>query len=189
MTPINPHDELRRERLRRGWLRPELVEKLQQWEDERGSGKLLPVDRNYLYRWETGRRGVSEFYAIRLEAVLGIPRHRLIDRRTLRRAGSLGRQDADKPAGRAQIPCEGEFRKTLLKLATAVLPDPDRLAGSQVVDPLLLHDLQVLTDDFAQRHHQARPQAIVGPLGAHLRHLCTCGALAQPQPCAQHSPV
>jgi transcriptional regulator with XRE-family HTH domain len=182
MIPVDPPDELRRERLRRGWLRPELVEKLQQWEDVRGSGKPLPVDRNYIYRWETGRRGVSEFYAIRLEAVLGIPRHRLIDRRTRRRAGmleaaaaqqraGLGHQDADKPAGPAQMPSGGEFKKTLSRLASAMLPDPDRLAGSQVVDPLLLHDLQFITDEFAHRHHQARPQAIVGPLGAHLHHL------------------
>jgi hypothetical protein len=30
MAPLDPHDELRQARLRRGWLRPELVEKLQQ---------------------------------------------------------------------------------------------------------------------------------------------------------------
>ena len=85
MVPLDPHDELRQARLRRGWLRPELVDKLQQWEDEHGSGKPLPVDRNYIYRWETGKRGVSEFYAIRLEAVLGISRDRLIDRRSRHR--------------------------------------------------------------------------------------------------------
>jgi tetratricopeptide (TPR) repeat protein len=88
MVPLDPHDELRQARLRRGWLRPELVDRLQRWEDEHGSGKPLPVDRNYVYRWETGKRGVSEFYAIRLEAVLGIPRERLIDRRARRRASS-----------------------------------------------------------------------------------------------------
>ncbi len=85
MVPLDSHDELRQARLRRGWLRPELVDRLQRWEDEHGTGKPLPVDRNYVYRWETGRRGVSEFYAIRLEAVLGIPRERLIDRRSRRR--------------------------------------------------------------------------------------------------------
>jgi transcriptional regulator with XRE-family HTH domain len=84
MTPPGPHDELRQARLRRGWSRPELAARLQQWEAEHGSGRELAVDRNALYRWETGKRGVSEFYAIRLEAVLGIPRERLVDRRSRR---------------------------------------------------------------------------------------------------------
>jgi len=94
MVPLDPHDELRQARLRRGWRRPELVAKLQRWEDEHGSGKPLPVDRNYVYRWETGKRGVSEFYAIRLEGVLGIPRERLIDRRSWRLVGGLDAANA-----------------------------------------------------------------------------------------------
>ncbi len=104
MVPLDPHDELRQARLRRGWLRPELVDKLQQWEDEHGSGKPLPVDRNYVYRWETGKRGVSEFYAIRLEAVLGIPRERLIDRRSRRRNETVRKTPSAVPPATVSRP-------------------------------------------------------------------------------------
>jgi transcriptional regulator with XRE-family HTH domain len=78
----SPNDELRNERLRRGWSRPDLAEALQRWEIEHGEGRELPVDRNFIYRWETGKRGVSEFYAARLEALLGIPRDHFVDRRS-----------------------------------------------------------------------------------------------------------
>jgi len=134
MVPLDPHDELRQARLRRGWLRPELVEKLQQWEDEHGSGLPLPVDRNYVYRWETGKRGVSEFYAIRLEAVLGIPRERLIDRRSRRpgtpKGGRIG-QDATRARALVELPSKPyapeavtAIRRTLLGYGPA-----SRLAG------------------------------------------------------------
>jgi transcriptional regulator with XRE-family HTH domain len=114
---IDPHDELRSARLRRGWSRPDLAEALQRWEYEHGNGRELPVDRNFIYRWETGKRGVSEFYAMRLEALLGIPRDHFIDRRSRRgRAGGSHKEEEPDLDRR-------DFARTLAGMAAAtVLP-------------------------------------------------------------------
>ncbi len=70
------NDRLRAERERQGLTRQALAELLQRHEAET-TGRELAVDGHMIYRWEAGRRGVSAFYAERLEAVLGMPRGEL----------------------------------------------------------------------------------------------------------------
>ncbi len=64
-----------------------------------------------------------------------------------------------------------EFNKAVLAFAASLLVDPDRLMSSRTVDAALLEDLESLTADLAHRQHRARPEVIVGPVRAHLRHL------------------
>jgi transcriptional regulator with XRE-family HTH domain len=88
---------LRQERLKRGWSEQDLADRIQQWEYEHGDGHDLPVDRNYVHRWETGKRGVSAFYAVRLEGVFGRSRQELglVDRRSRQLVGSANIRSAD----------------------------------------------------------------------------------------------
>ncbi|HZD72897.1 MAG TPA: helix-turn-helix transcriptional regulator, partial [Actinomycetota bacterium] len=92
---------LREERLRRGWSEQDLADRIQRWEYEHGDGHDLPVDRNYVHRWETGKRGVSAFYAVRLEGVFGRSRQELglVDRRS-RQPRAL---DVEATASRASV--------------------------------------------------------------------------------------
>jgi transcriptional regulator with XRE-family HTH domain len=54
------------------------------WEYRHGAGRHLGVSRSYVSEWETGKRGVSRDYAIRIEGVTGIPRDHFIDHRSSR---------------------------------------------------------------------------------------------------------
>jgi transcriptional regulator with XRE-family HTH domain len=91
----------------------------------------------------------------------------------------LATRESANPA-RDQHMQRGEFNKALFAFAAALLLDPDRLAGTQAVDPPLLHDLQSLTADFVRRHHYARPQVIVRPVRAHLLSLLDLGRASIP---------
>ena len=84
MARTTANQRLRKERLKRGWSEQDLADRIQQWEYEQGDGHDLSVDRNYVHRWETGKRGVSAFYAVRIEGVFGISRAQLglVDRRS-----------------------------------------------------------------------------------------------------------
>ncbi len=64
-----------------------------------------------------------------------------------------------------------EFNKAMLAIGASLLLDPERLIATQDVDAALLGDLESLTAEFVHRQHHARPQVILGPLRAHLRHL------------------
>jgi len=94
---ITANRRLREERLRRGWSEQDLADRIQQWEYEHGDGHDLPVDRNYVHRWETGKRGVSAFYAVRLEGVFGRSRLELglVDRRTRQLVSSADARSVD----------------------------------------------------------------------------------------------
>jgi transcriptional regulator with XRE-family HTH domain len=78
--------ELRAARLARSWSEDDLADQIQNWEYRHGAGRHLGVSRSYVSEWETGKRGVSRDYAIRIEGVTGIPREHFIDHRS-----SLGR--------------------------------------------------------------------------------------------------
>jgi transcriptional regulator with XRE-family HTH domain len=66
-----------------------------------------------------------------------------------------------------------EFNKAVLAIGASLLLDVDveRLFDTRNVDVGLLEDLESITADFGRRQHYARPQAILGPIRAHLRHL------------------
>jgi transcriptional regulator with XRE-family HTH domain len=76
--------ELRAARLARGWSEDDLADQIQNWEYRQGAGRSLGVSRSYVSEWETGKRGVSRAYAIRIEGVTGIPRDHFIDHRSSR---------------------------------------------------------------------------------------------------------
>ena len=76
--------ELRAARLARDWSEDDLADQIQNWEYRHGAGRSLGVSRSYVSEWETGKRGVSRDYAIRIEGVTGIPRDHFIDHRSTR---------------------------------------------------------------------------------------------------------
>jgi transcriptional regulator with XRE-family HTH domain len=76
--------ELRAARLARAWSEDDLADQIQNWEYRHGAGRHLGVSRSYVSEWETGKRGVSRDYAIRIEGVTGIPRDHFIDHRSSR---------------------------------------------------------------------------------------------------------
>jgi transcriptional regulator with XRE-family HTH domain/tetratricopeptide (TPR) repeat protein len=92
MTP-GSGELIYQERRRRGWSKPRLCDEIQAWEYQHGNGDVLGLNPNYVREWESGERSVSDFYAPKLSAVLGIPLGTFVDRRTRR--------------GRAAGPSEG----------------------------------------------------------------------------------
>jgi transcriptional regulator with XRE-family HTH domain len=76
--------DLRAARLARGWSEDDLADQIQNWEYRHGAGRHLGVSRSYVSEWETGKRGVSRDYAVRIEGVTGIPRDHFIDHRSSR---------------------------------------------------------------------------------------------------------
>src|SRR5215207_6280717 len=72
-------EELRAARLARDWSEDDLADQIQNWEYRHGAGRSLGVSRSYVSEWETGKRGVSRDYAIRIEGVTGIPRDHWTD--------------------------------------------------------------------------------------------------------------
>jgi transcriptional regulator with XRE-family HTH domain len=83
MTP-GPGELIYQERLRRGWSKPRLCDEIQAWEYQHGNGDGLGLNPNYVREWESGERSVSDYYAPKLAAVLGIPLGTFVDRRTRR---------------------------------------------------------------------------------------------------------
>src|SRR5215208_6299498 len=77
-------EELRAARLARHWSEDDLADQIQNWEYRHGVGRSLGVSRSYVSEWETGKRGVSRSYAIRIEGVTGIPRDHFVDHRSTR---------------------------------------------------------------------------------------------------------
>ena len=105
MTP-GPGELIYQERRRRGWSKPRLCDEIQAWEYRHGNGDVLGLNPNYVREWESGERSVSDYYAPKLSAVLGIPLGTFVDRRTRRgrAAGpSEGRQREPAPAMAAHV--------------------------------------------------------------------------------------
>ena len=105
MTP-GPGELIYQERRRRGWSKPRLCDEIQAWEYQHGNGDVLGLNPNYVREWESGERSVSDYYAPKLSAVLGIPLGTFVDRRTRRgrAAGpSEGRPGESAPAMAAHV--------------------------------------------------------------------------------------
>jgi transcriptional regulator with XRE-family HTH domain len=73
---------IEQERRLRGWSKIRLCDEIQRWEYKDGNGDHLGLNPNYVRQWETGERSVSDYYAPKLSAVLGIPIDAFVDRRT-----------------------------------------------------------------------------------------------------------
>ena len=84
MATDNPGDLIYQERRRRSWSKARLCDEIQSWEYRHGNGDVLGLNPNYVREWETGKRSVSDHYARKLAAVLGIPIEAFVDRRTRR---------------------------------------------------------------------------------------------------------
>jgi transcriptional regulator with XRE-family HTH domain len=84
MTP-GSGELIYQERRRRGWSKPRLCDEIQAWEYQHGNGDVLGLNPNYVREWESGERSVSDFYAPKLSAVLGIPLGTGYPARNLRR--------------------------------------------------------------------------------------------------------
>ncbi len=107
---------IEQERRRRGWSKIRLCDEIQRWEYQDGNGDHLGLNPNYVRQWETGRRSVSDYYAPKLSALLGIPIDAFVDRRTRhgRAASSVGSEVPE-----AAIPDSG-VAVTVGSLAVAV---------------------------------------------------------------------
>jgi transcriptional regulator with XRE-family HTH domain len=129
----------------------------------------IGISRSHLNLIELGKAtGISRDCAAKIDAGLGFELALL----ALLPASST---DADSTAhdGSEREMRRAEFNKAMLAIGASLLLDIDaeRLFGTQSVDEALLEDLESLTADFAERQHHARPQTILGPVRAHLRHL------------------
>ncbi len=82
MPTPTPGELIQQARTRRGWSKQRLCDEIQAWEYTQGGGSHLGLDSNYVRKWERNERGVSDVYAHRIEAVLGVPRAQLVDGRS-----------------------------------------------------------------------------------------------------------
>jgi transcriptional regulator with XRE-family HTH domain len=127
--------ELRAARLARGWSEDDLADQIQNWEYRHGAGRTLGVSRSYVSEWETGKRGVSRDYAVRIEGVTGIPWDRFVDHRSSRgrvvrmQEAEVGLQWADDLDGAVEVlidlwRCRLDRREFLAAMAaTAVISE------------------------------------------------------------------
>jgi transcriptional regulator with XRE-family HTH domain len=124
--------ELRAARLARDWSEDDLADQIQNWEYRHGSGRTLGVTRSYVSEWETGKRGVSRDYAIRIEGVTGIPRDHFIDHRSSRgrdlrlHEAEVGLQWADDLDGAVEVlielwRCRLDRREFLVAMAATAV--------------------------------------------------------------------
>ncbi len=104
----SPGEWIERERRRRGWTKIRLCDEIQRWEYQHGNGDHLGLNPNYVLQWETGNRSVSDYYAPKLSAVLGIPVEAFVDRRTRqgRAAGARSKEESAPSPGVEAITVE-----------------------------------------------------------------------------------
>ncbi len=158
--------ELRAARLTRDWSEDDLADQIQNWEYRHGAGRALGVTRSYVSEWETGKRGVSRDYAIRIEGVTGIPRDHFIDHRSSRgrvvrlQEAEVGLQWADDLDGAVEVlvelwRCRLDRREFLIAIgATAVISD---VTLRWLVSPL---DSRVERDAGSQRVGDSEVEAV-----------------------------
>ena len=136
------------------------------------ASSAIGISRSHLNLIELGKAtGISHDCAMKVDAGLGFEGILLA---LLPASGADAHSTAhDVPGDRGMR--RADFNKAVLAIGAALLLDVDaeRLFSTKSVDEGLLGDLESLTADFGRRHHYARPQAILGPVRAHLRHLLT----------------
>ncbi len=108
-------------RRRRGWSKIRLCDEIQRWEYQDGNGDHLGLNPNYVREWETGKRSVSDYYAPKLSAVLGISIEVFVDRRS--RRGRAAAVESQGPETDALEPADAVIAGPL----AAVLGTRDRL--------------------------------------------------------------
>ena len=124
MATSDPGELIYQERRRRGWSKARLCDEIQSWEYRHGNGDVLGLNPNYVREWETNKRSVSDFYAPKLAAVLGIPIEAFVDRRTRR-----GRSTLPSPGDRTlpTSPATGGVNQTAVAPLAVALETRDRL--------------------------------------------------------------
>ena len=164
MTLTAADPRLRQERLERGWSEQDLADRIQQWEYQHGDGHDLSVDRNYVHRWETGKRGVSAFYAVRLEGVFGISRTALglVDRRARQPLGEV----TSEPTGNtppASSDTDMDDKVAALELVRRVSASD---VGAETLD-----QLEAAVDDLAVVYPGTPPGDLLGRVQRHLSYV------------------
>jgi transcriptional regulator with XRE-family HTH domain len=102
MATSDPGDLIYQQRRQRGWSKARLCEEIQSWEYRHGNEETLGLNPNYVREWERGERSVSDHYAPKLAAVLGISIELFVDRRSRRGRAAVPRADeAPRPAASA----------------------------------------------------------------------------------------
>jgi transcriptional regulator with XRE-family HTH domain len=99
----SPGEWIERERRRRGWTKIRLCDEIQRWEYQHGNGDHLGLNPNYVLQWETGKRSVSDYYAPKLSAVLGIPVEAFVDRRTRQGRAAAGARSEEEGAPSPEV--------------------------------------------------------------------------------------
>ena len=108
MAASDPGDLIYRQRRQRGWSKAQLCEEIQSWEYRHGNEETLGLNPNYVREWERGERSVSDHYAPKLAAVLGILIEIFVDRRSRRGRVAVSREDeAPRPASSAPAGSDG----------------------------------------------------------------------------------
>jgi hypothetical protein len=134
------------------------------------ASSAIGISRSHLNLIELGKAtGISRDCATKVDAGLGFERALLA---MLPASGADAHSTAHDVPGDREMR-RADFNKAVLAIGAALLLDVDaeRLVSTNNVDEGLLEDLESLTTDFRGRHHYARPQAILRPVRAHLRHL------------------
>jgi transcriptional regulator with XRE-family HTH domain len=121
MATDNPGDLIHQERRRRGWSKARLCDEIQSWEYRHGNGDVLGLNPNYVREWETGKRSVSDHYARKLAAVLGVPIDAFVDRRT--RRGRSTAPGLGKPMRPASPTTDGVDQAATVRLVALEVRD------------------------------------------------------------------
>src|SRR5918995_1236781 len=150
MTP-GSGELIYQERRRRGWSKPRLCDEIQAWEYQHGNGDVLGLNPNYVREWESGERSVSDFYAPKLSAVLGIPLGTFVDRRTI-----------IKLLGTASTAALLELLRDAGVVASAEAQPP------LVLDPTSTYVVDSLALRYLHMYHSTAPAELLIPVTAHL---------------------
>lgn len=115
-----PGELIYQERRRRAWTKARLCDEIQAWEYQHGGGDVLGLNPNYVREWEHGERTVSDYYAPKLSAVLGIPLGTFVDRRTRRGRTARPHQEGSREPAQASAADAGgaAVDSTLVSLGT-----------------------------------------------------------------------
>jgi transcriptional regulator with XRE-family HTH domain len=126
----------------------------------------IGISRSHLNLIELGKAtGISRDSATKVGVGLGFERALL----ALFPASSADADSTTHDVPGDEAMRRAEFNKAVVAIGASLLLDVD--FDTRNVDVGLLEDLESITADFGRRQHYARPQAILGPVRAHLRHL------------------